>query len=225
MEKKCAKCGIIKKISEYSKLSRSSDGFHYRCKSCCNEYYKSLYPKIRERKIDSAKSRYSLNKESIIQKAKSRYDSNKKRIYNKQYNVANRLKINSYKNQYEKKKVLNDPNYRLIKIMRKSLYRLVKNKKEPTFSIVGYSKETLIKWLGRCPNLNEAIDHKIPVSWFLNDAPISIISHYKNLQILDKSDNSKKSNSYSDIIDFDFYEMAINYIKEKYKPKVKHYGK
>jgi len=225
MDKKCAKCKSIKDVSEFNKLKRASDGLNYRCKECCNEYYNSIYPKIKDNKIQLSKLRYSIHKTKILEQSKERYDSDKKRIYNKTYNTINRLKINISKNEYEKLRCANDPNYRLIKTMRKNVYRVLKNKKDRTFSTLGYTKDNLIEWLGGYPGINDAIDHKVPVSWFVNDTPISIISHYKNLQILSKSDNSKKSNSYADIIDYDFYEISIDYIKDEYKTKIFHYGK
>jgi hypothetical protein len=40
-----------------------------------------------------------------------------------------------------------------------------------------------------------------------------------------KIQNSKKSNSYADIVDFDYYEIALNYIKKEHKKKLIHYGR
>lgn len=225
MVKQCAKCKESKNVSQFSKLSRASDGLNYRCKVCCSEYYNSLYPRIKESKKAYAKTRYLNNRVELIDKAKSSYDSSKKKLYNQKYNVINRIKINESKNAYEKNRVLNDPDYRLVKRMRKVVYRLIKNKKEPTFSILGYSKKQLIGWLGRYPDINESIDHRVPVSWFTADAPIRIVSHYRNLQILKREDNSKKANKYSHPIDFDYYTMAINFIKDKYKNKVYYHGR
>ena len=129
MEKKCAKCGVIKSLNEFNKLSRAKDGHHYRCKPCCNSYYKSLYPKIKDKKSVYAKKRYLTNRDDLLKKAKQRYDYEKKKEYNKKYNISNRLKLNDKKNQYEKNKVLINPEYRLIKLMRKLVYRTIKNKK------------------------------------------------------------------------------------------------
>lgn len=223
MIKTCTKCNIEKPTSEFNKLSRSSDGLHSRCKECCRNYYNSLYPKIKENKIQLSKQRYKLKRDEILLYSKQRYDSQKKKEYNKIYNTANRLTLNKKKNEYEKQRIKHDPNYRLIKIMRKMVYRLIASKKDPTFVVLGYSKEQLIKWLGGVPKNNEAIDHRIPVSWFNPNTPISIISDYRNLQILDKKTNSEKSNLYSHPVQKEYYEIAINYIKNNQKPKIKYY--
>lgn len=222
MEKKCAKCLKIKPINYYNKLSRSSDGLNYRCKQCCNEYYNSLYPKIRDNKIKAAKKRYEQFRDDLIAKAKIRYDSSKKKLYNASYNKNNKDRISKQKNEYEKRRVKQDPHYRIIKLMRSMVYRLVVNKKDSTQSILGYSKSTLLNYLGRLPKNDESLDHKIPVSWFVKDAPIHIVSHYKNIQILSKSENSKKSNLYCCSVDYDYYLIAIPYIKQQHKTKIKH---
>jgi hypothetical protein len=223
MSKICAKCKLKKDLSEFSKLSRASDGLNYRCKVCCSEYYNSLYDKIKIKKSENQKIYYQKNKDKIIEKIKLRYDSNKKKIYNKIYNKLNKDSINHNKNIYEINRVKNDPHYRLIKIMRKMVHRILNNKKDSTFKLLGYNKNDLLNELGRCPNKDEHIDHKIPVSWFIKETPIYIISHFKNLQIISKEQNFKKLNTYSDLVDYEFYLIAINYIKENYKNKVKHY--
>ena len=223
MGKKCVKCGVVKTKESFSKLSRASDGLNYRCKECCSEYYKSIYPNFRDKKLKKAKIRYKTKRCEILKQQKSKYDAEKKKDYNKKYNELNKLIINKRKNEYENKRIVNDPNYRLIKNMRKIVYRSLNNKKDSTFSILGYNSETLIKWLGRPLEMDESIDHKIPVSWFKPNSPIHVISHYKNLQILTKSENSKKSNTYADCVDLEFFKIAINHIKDKYKSKV-YYG-
>ncbi len=38
MTKKCSKCGIPKKLSEYYRSPGSTDGHKNKCKSCCREY-------------------------------------------------------------------------------------------------------------------------------------------------------------------------------------------
>jgi hypothetical protein len=52
--KKCTKCGIEKKISEFGKLSSSKDGLSYSCKSCrkevCDKYYHNNKRKIMDKK-------------------------------------------------------------------------------------------------------------------------------------------------------------------------------
>ena len=60
-------------------------------------------------------------------------------------------------------------------------------------SILGYNVDDFIKKVGS-PKKNEDIDHKIPISWFKKETPISIIWNLENLQIIDSSINRSKSN-------------------------------
>jgi hypothetical protein len=223
MEKKCCKCGLTKPVSEFHVLSRASDGLNYRCKTCCNDYYKSLYPSFKEKKIKQSRKRYFTNKDKILDQRKNLYDPIKKKDYNRNYNLINKFNIKLRKNEYEKNRIKSDSEYRLIKIMRRMVYRLLKSKKDTTFFLLGYSKDTLINWLGRLPNSDECVDHRIPVSWFIKETPITIISNYQNLQILSKSENVKKSNSYCDPVTKDFYDLSFKYIKQDKKINIKFY--
>lgn len=103
MNKICAKCKIDKPLSEYSKLSRASDGLNYRCKYCCNSYYNSIYQKIKTKKSERSKIYYKENKDSILVKMKKSYNPEKKSQYNKLYASLNAESIRKHKNTYEKK--------------------------------------------------------------------------------------------------------------------------
>lgn len=226
MEKKCAKCKAIKGISEFNKLSRASDGLNYRCKDCCNNYYNSLYPKIKDKKIESSKVRYAQKKQIILEKVRASYDKNKKHSYNQSYYKlikSDPIKLDKSRkrsNTYEKNRVLTDKNYKLIKTMRKLVYRTLKNKKNRTASLLGYSSCDLLNEIGRYPDKGESLDHKIPVSWFIDASPVNIISHLKNLHILNGTDNYRKNNLFSHPIDESYYLIALPYIKEEYKQKL-----
>jgi hypothetical protein len=225
MNKICAKCKIDKPLSEYSKLSRASDGFNYRCKDCCNSYYNSIYKKIQQSKIKKSKNYYYANKQKVLANLKIKYNPIKKEAYNKIYNFLNKEAIRKNKNIYEKNRVLVDDNYRLIKTMRRMVRRTLANKKDSTFNILGYTKEELIIGLGGLPTKGDSVDHKIPVSWFIKNAPIHIVSSIQNLQIITRSENCKKSNKFSHSVDYSYYIKALEYIKNEYKSKITHNGK
>lgn len=125
----------------------------------------------------------------------------------------------------KKNRVLIDDNYRLIKIMRKLVTRMLTNKKDSTYNILGYTKEELIIGLGGLPTKGDSVDHKIPVSWFIKNAPIHIVSSIQNLQIITRSENCKKSNKFSHSVDYSYYIKALEYIKNEYKSKITHNGK
>ena len=107
--------------------------------------------------------------------------------------------------------------------MRSLVYRILINKTKTTFEILGYDKNDLLKSLGRYPNQEESIDHKVPVSWFVEYTDIKLINHLENLQILSTKDNLIKSNTFAHKISKNYYELIKNKIKPKYLNKI-NYG-
>lgn len=213
----CIECLQLKDLSLFGVESRKKDGRRNKCKECINKYYKEIYPKIKIKKSKTQKEYYKKNKEIIKIRSKN-YNLNleRKKLYNKIWMSENKLKRKDKANQYEKNRTKIDLDYRLIKIIRKILYRTLNNKTDSTFNILGYTKDELIKSLGRCPNINESIDHKIPISWFLPNTDIRLINSLYNLQILTKSENSIKSNKFSHEINEIYYIQIYSFIKPKY---------
>jgi len=222
--KKCNKCLEIKSFDEFGIEGRSKNGYKPRCKKCTNEYYNSLYDKFKENKLKKAKIYYAENKE-YLKTLRINYtiDKDKKSKYNKVYNILNKEKINKLKNEYEKNKIKNDSNYRFIRNVRRLVRRTIEIKTESTFDLLGYSKNDLLKSLGKYPEQGESIDHKVPVSWFIEYSDIKLINHLENLQILTTKDNLIKSNTFAHKISKNYYELIKNTIKPKYLNKI-NYG-
>jgi hypothetical protein len=61
------------------------------------------------------------------------------------------------------------------------------------------------------------IDHKIPLSWFYKKTPVHIVNDLRNLQPLSSNENKRKSNRFNHLVDTDYYNVVIEYIKEEYK--------
>ena len=61
--KVCSKCSIEKPVSEYSKETRSKDGFLRICKVCRNSYHKIWYDKNKDKLRRYSKKRYIKNKQ------------------------------------------------------------------------------------------------------------------------------------------------------------------
>lgn len=123
-----------------------------------------------------------------------------------------------------KRSLLTPLELRAIKMYRKLIYRLKTTKVNTTEIMLGYSYNTLIECLGKVPDLNENIDHKIPITWFIDIADCKLINNLNNLQILTKSENSKKNNFYSHPVSFEYFEMVKDKLKPQYKNKISHYG-
>lgn len=93
------------------------------------------------------------------------------------------------------------------------------SKTDTTKVLLGYS---LKDFTDKFPNIpkNYHIDHKIPISWFIQETPPNIINALDNLQLLQSTINIKKRNFYSDKISKEFYEKIIGFIKDKYKNNI-----
>jgi hypothetical protein len=209
--KKCNGCGIVKPVSEFGKEKRAKNGYKPRCKKCYNEYYNSLYTSFKERKTETSKKRYAKNKEKILAERKVYYSNNKKKIIDQHCKYVREQKI---KYPY----LVSLSNFRgLVK-------KLLNNPEWRTFDYLGYSFSDLLIALGKVPEKNEHIDHKVPISWFVPETELKIIFDLRNLQILKKFDNESKGNKFCHEIPLSYYTEIIDFIKPKYIEKLKYYG-
>lgn len=142
---------------------------------------------------------YSKNKEYILLKAKD-YPKDKERR-------------RAYMREYCKKRNANDPDFRMGRLIRSLLPRLLRVKGSDIENALGYKKEDLIRHLGRYPLETESLDHRIPISWFVDGAPSAIIHSLHNVQILNKGENSRKNNFRCDPVPLEYYNEAIKYVK------------
>lgn len=219
-EKLCNKCLIVKSVSEFGKEARALNGYKPRCKKCTNEYYNSKYQDFKEAKLKQLKDYYKVNSDVKKEYGKKYYHKNKevRQRYNREWNAKNRVKISEKKLLYINSKRKTDPVFRLQQIMRKVLWRSITEKRGGTFKLLGYNLSQLILTLGRTPELNESIDHKIPITWFAPETPPNIVHHLDNLQILPKSENFKKNCFYAHPIPSRYFKIIKPFInKDKLK--------
>lgn len=76
--KDCAKCGLEKEAVEFTKLSRASDGLHYRCRSCQSGDRKKYYDPVKN--AENCKRYHGANKEAIAEYRKTYYLKNSDRM-------------------------------------------------------------------------------------------------------------------------------------------------
>jgi hypothetical protein len=224
--KKCIDCKISLSLNEFCKNKTQKDGLNRICKKCMSVRTINRYQNNKEKILSNQKIYYHNNKDIIIPKYKAQ---NKKwRVNNpdkiKEYYEKNKEKIKQYLKDYQKKKQKqkyhSDPKYRYDKIMSNNIRSFLKGKKnKKTKELLGYEYKDFKNKIGEIPEKYH-IDHKIPVSWFIETTPINIIWNLNNIQVLSPEDNKKKYNKYSDQVCEEYLATAIKYIKEEYLPKI-----
>lgn len=219
----CKKCGDNKENSEFNKNPRSKDKLTSYCKSCYKEYNE----KYRKENTEYFSQYRKDNKESLLNYAKNYYNQNpenhKKRNY--KWREKNIDRAREYMNQWKRDKRKKDPHIERWKdLLKNTLDKLKQNKINNTLTSLGYSSIVLKEHLDSLGiNWEEhEVDHKIPITWFENFTSPLIVNDLRNLQPILKSINRKKSNRGSDIVEKSYYLIAIEFIKTKYKDRVKY---
>jgi len=202
--KECTNCKIKKELNAFGKKASSKDGLDGYCSDCRKVYYKN--------KNYNRKEYHTLYKRVITEERK---------LYLKEYGLKNKHK---YIDKYKVIKINKGTNDTLtIKKINNLVRRTLNYKNEEKLmlskSYLGWTKHCFIKKFGIIPK-DYQIDHKIPVSWFLKDAPINIINSLDNLQLLYKDENLKKSNKFCHPISMEFFELAKSYISNFYIDRV-----
>lgn len=179
-----------------------------------------MYPKFRIKKLASLKRYYSLPSSKEL---KRRYASGyvhpnpkKRREMARKRRNNNLLSYRKYANEYMRNRRNKDPKFRIELAMRMLVYRLIGGRRGRTSHLLGYSSIQLKEHLGRFPRKNESLDHKIPVTWFLDLNKVALINHLHNLQILTKRANSMKLNSFAHPVSKEYFELIRNEIKPQH---------
>lgn len=160
---------------------------------------------IKEKK----KKHYQKNKEEYSKKSKKYYEENKesKKEYDKRYREENKEKMRIKRREYKKKRLLNDPLFKLKESIRRNISDTFRRKnytkKSKTYEILGCTFEEFKKhiesqfedWMtwdnyGNPydgileENKTWDIDHIIQLSSAETEEDVIILNHYTNLQPL-----------------------------------------
>ena len=180
-------------------------------------YAKVYYAENKEKIEAQQKVYYEENKEKIAAQHKVYHQENKEQrnARNKVYNQKNREKILARKKVYRRERYKNDPNFKIMGLLRSRLRKVLKGnlKAATTMKLVGCTVAEL--WLHieglfepgmtRENNGNGEgfwhLDHKIPCCSFDFSDPEQqkICFHYTNLQPLWCKDNLAKGAKYNEI--------------------------
>jgi len=184
-EKKCSKCGEVKRLDEFSKDARKKDGKQYQCKACNKAYKQENKEKVCERQ--KAYRSQPHVKEKISER-------------NKAYHAQPRVKERRNKRHRERYK--NDPQYKAAYILRGMLRRVLNGeaKTESALELVGCTTEKLWEHIEKSfvdgmtvQNHGEVwhIGHIEPLSGFdpTNDEHVKRVNHFSNLKAQFKEEN------------------------------------
>ena len=213
----CCECKIEKTNEYFNKNKNFKDGLNNRCKVCCSNRNKNRYTNNIDKIKAQTSKYYNINKETISEKNKLKPSYHKTNPeYYSEYRKNNIEKQREYYKQWREK---NTNVYRLrIQIWwwlkRKGLEKNLK-----TEELLGYNFTQFEEKIGT-PLLNQQLDHKIPLSWFINETPVSILFSLENLHYIDEHINKTKSNSYCNKVSNEYKQSILKYIKTKYKNKL-----
>jgi len=206
--KKCRVCGIEKELSEYHKKKNMKDGHRNECKECVkliNQKYKEKEG-FKEKQKEYDKKRYDTSREQILENKKVYHQKNKEKINKKKRDYyadeKTRIEHNEWMRDYQKDPKNKEVIYRYRRdnphiiswrsVLYSTLKRLGTKKQGHTIEELGYSAEELkvhimslftpgMSW----ENHGEwHIDHIIPVSYFTEETPVSLVCGLSNLQPL-----------------------------------------
>ena len=195
--KQCKTCKQEKLLEDYYNSKGNKGGKVPNCKSCM---------------------RVGVNPENVKAASKRYRDRHpEKRLErDRRYRKENPEKIKEARRAYQNEKYKSDPIYRTQRKLRSQLIEYLRhNKNELTAKLLKYTTEDFLSYHGE-GNEDDHIDHKIPSSWFRDDAEVSLVWHLDNLQWLPAIENQSKSNRYMTPVSESYLRKALPFIKEEY---------
>ena len=173
----------------------------------------SKYIQWKELNPDYYQEWYQANKQKVQEYHKKYYRENReaKKEYYSDWRSENREHVNAYAKE-RRSKLPHEHRYRnLIK-------RVLEQKDTVEYLELGYNSVELLSHLEvfTLDWRKNHIDHKVPVSWFKQTTPISIVNSLENLQVLSASENIAKSNKFAHPISENYYNIILKYIKKNY---------
>lgn len=208
--KLCIICNLEKPKHQFGKWSRKCSECHHLTKCCsCNEIKESS----EFRPSEPNRCKKCSNKQNNIRKKINQITSYKAKL--DRVNIRKRVK------ECKRPKLSKEESYN-IRRLRGSLHKMFKKwcvyKIGSSLSYLTYTKE---EFLAKFPEIGVSmhLDHKIPISWFKPETPISVIFHLDNLQLLSEEDNLKKNNLYHHPVTEEFLLLCRPFIREEYLNK------
>lgn len=209
--KQCCTCKDLVSLDNFYKSSNNKDGLQRQCKKCKKASEKPELVVARSRKYRNN----NLEKSKDVSKA---WRINNPKYYTKYY-CDNKEKWLERTAKYVAIKYKTDPLFRVQRILSTQVWSYLsgKDKSQRTMQLLGYTADELVVQLGdRQPGFD--LDHKIPITWFKENAPLNVIWNLNNLQWIDAEENQIKGNRYMTPVSEDYLQIAMPYILESYLP-------
>ena len=212
--KQCCTCKISKSLDNFYKSKFSLDGKQRQCKACRKLSDKPELSKVRSKRYRDT------HLEIVKAKSKAWRDANPN--YSIEYYYDNKEEWLKRTARYSAAKYEKDPLYRIQRILSSQVWYFLagKAKSQRTMKLIGYTLQDFVNKLGeRKPGFD--IDHKIPVTWFTEEAPLSLIWHLDNLQWMEAKQNKAKGNRHMHPVPESYLQQALPYIREEFAGFVK----
>lgn len=240
--RECSKCGDFKVWDEFDQSASERLGHQSRCKVCRKEYRDKnkewLYTN-KNKVYEENKDKTNINKRALYKQdedyrrkcnaySKEFYQNNteKVKLMCREYRLKNKDKVNEWHKLWQRDKRKRDLSYRLLCQCRcnlhNSLNRQHSTKFRNTLDLIGCSPEDLLFYLNanasvRYGDIGVEIDHVIPCNYFDFKNPIEqlICYNWRNLRLMSKVDNIRKSNKLPDNGDA-LYNEILQDVLSKY---------
>ncbi len=212
--KQCCTCKIQKPLEDFFKSKKDIDGVQRQCKVCKKKSNKPEANKVRCKKYREKNPKRSADS------SKAWRDKNQN--YSLDYYYNNKEAWIGRTARYLKDRYNTDGYYRIQKILSSQVWSFLsgKTKSSRTMKLLGYTAKDFVEILGLGLE-DQQVDHKIPITWFVEDTPLNIVWSLDNLQWIDAKQNRSKGNRFADPVSEEYLQQVIPYIKGDFKSHIK----
>jgi hypothetical protein len=201
-------CSRCEKVKPWSEMIGSEDKKQRACNEC-------VKPKLREgARIKAKEKRDSLEPGEHARKQREYLKNNPDKKVKYRKKSAETMKKGKLEGKY--KYPINPMITQIYRLIRRCEKQLGTIKETHAIEELGYSSKQLAESLGVKNNPTDHVDHSVPVQWFKDNTPFSIVNNLYNLKYVPREYNLKKQNYWFDVITLEFFNIAKQYIKDSF---------
>jgi hypothetical protein len=234
--KQCSKCGVQKNEKKFDQCKNVKSGLYPSCKECRKKYRtenkeflkqknKDYYDGVKQDNdfLNKRKMYYKKNKDAIMERSKINYNKNRN-LYNKKRNLRIKFRLE------------NEPEFKLIKTIRRMINRVLTTKNQKSIYYLGVkSAEEFIDLMNqKTSNKNWIkegyhIDHIWQVHWFSEalkenaEKICLIINHHSNLRPIQAEENLIRSKQDFSILKYEDFAKYKDYLNISILEEIKLY--